>query len=191
MKPEPIVRGIQQLKQGEPPAHVILLSPQGRPFKQKTAAELAGRQRLLLVCGRYEGVDERVRALGVDEEISIGDYILTGGEPAAMALVDATARLLPGVLGDERSPMEDTFSNGLLEYPQYTRPRRFMDLEVPDVLLSGDHKKIETWRRHQALERTLRKRPELLGEANLNEEDRVYLDALEGSGTARGSEANE
>lgn len=181
MKPEPIVRAIREMKKGEPSAHVVLLSPQGRPFKQDTAAVLARRPRLVLVCGRYEGVDERVRDLGVDEEISVGDFILTGGELAAMVLVDATARLLPGVLGDEQSPKDDTFSKGLLEYPQYTRPREYMDLQVPGILLSGDHEKIHNWRRRKALERTLLKRPEMLDKANLSDEDRAYLGTLQES----------
>lgn len=182
MKPEPLVRGIQEIRKLGPQARVILLSPQGKPFRQKKAWEYSRFQRLILVCGRYEGVDERVRDLVVDEEISIGDFILTGGELAAMVLVDATARLLPGVLGDEQSPKDETFSFGLLEYPQYTRPREFMEHQVPEVLLSGDHGKIEIWRRKKALERTFFKRPELLGEAKLTEEDREYLDQLRNSG---------
>ena len=185
MKPEPLVRGIQEVRKKGPEARVILLSPQGKPFKQNRAWEYARFPRLILACGRYEGVDERVRDLGVDEEISIGDFILTGGELAAMVLVDATARLVPGVLGDEQSPKDETFSFGLLEYPQYTRPREFMDHEVPEVLLSGDHQKIQTWRREKALERTFLKRPDLLGQADLTKEDREYLDQLRKSGNTQ------
>jgi tRNA (guanine37-N1)-methyltransferase len=178
MKPEPLVKGIQAVRKWGPEAHVILLSPQGKPFHQDMAWEFARRPRIILVCGRYEGVDERVRKLAVDEEISIGDFVLTGGEVAAMALVDATARLLPGVLGDEQSPREETFCPGLLEYPQYTRPREFMDQRVPDILLSGDHKKIADWRRNQSLERTLKRRPELIEKTELTDEDRRHLEQL-------------
>ena len=182
MKPEPMVRGIEKIRGEGPDARVILLSPQGRPFCQDKARELSERNRLILVCGRYEGVDERVRLLAVDEEISIGDYVLTGGETAAMVVLDATTRLLPGVLGDENSPREESFSQGLLEYPQYTRPREFMDHRVPDILLSGDHGKIETWRKRKSIERTLRNRPDLLGKAELSEKDRAYLDRLREEG---------
>ena len=178
MKPEPLVRSVAAIQELGPRARVILLSPQGQPLKQKAAWELARWPRLLLVCGRYEGVDERVRTLAVDEEISIGDYVLTGGEPAALVLVDAVARLLPGVLGDEQSPQDETFSSGLIEYPQYTRPREFMGERVPEILLSGDHRKIATWRRRQALERTLARRPDLLQDAKLTEEDRKVLARL-------------
>jgi len=178
MKPEPLVEGIRFVRERGPRAPVILLSPQGEPFQQETAWELARRERLILVCGRYEGVDERVRLLAVDREISIGDFVLTGGEPAAMAMVDATARLVPGVLGDEQSPREETFSPGLLEYPQYTRPREYMEQRVPDILLSGDHKKIAEWRRQQSLARTLKRRPELIDRLALTEEDRKHLEEL-------------
>jgi tRNA (guanine37-N1)-methyltransferase len=179
MKPDPLVRAIEAVEQMPGPrGRVILLSPQGRPFTQQVASELSRWGRLILVCGRYEGVDERVRILSVDEEISIGDYILTGGEPAAMVLLDATARLLPGVLGDEQSAQEESFSNGLLEYPQYTRPREFMGCRVPGVLLSGDHRRVALWRRKKSLEQTLRKRPDLLFKAALTEEDRRHLEEL-------------
>jgi len=176
MKPEPLVRAIESVRALEgPPGFVVLLTPQGRRFCQKIAADLARKERLILVCGRYEGVDERVRELAVDEEISIGDYVLSGGEAAALVVLDATARLVPGVLGDEQSVREESFSGGLLEYPQYTRPRQFMGLGVPAVLLSGDHRKIALWRRRKSLERTLRRRPDLLSEASLTEEDRKCL----------------
>lgn len=177
MKAEPLVRALEALQDSnEPRGRVILLSPQGRLFNQEVAGELSRLPRLTLVCGKYEGVDERVRTLAVDEEISIGDYILTGGEIAAMVLLEATARLLPGVLGDEESAREESFSQGLLEYPHYTRPREFMGCRVPDVLLSGNHREIATWRRRKAIERTLERRPDLLGRANLSEEDRECLE---------------
>ena len=179
MKPEPLVRGLEAIQgSGDPRARVILLSPQGRLFHQKVAWELSRQPRLILVCGKYEGVDDRVRNLAVDEEISIGDYILTGGELAAMVLLEATARLLPGVLGDEESKREESFSQGLLEYPHYTRPRDFMGCTVPEVLLSGNHQAIADWRRRKAIERTFEKRPDLLSGANLTEEDREYLAEL-------------
>ena len=180
MKPEPIVRCVERVRGDDPLAHVVLLGPQGRPFRQAVARELAARPRLVLVCGRYEGVDDRVRDLVVDEEVSIGDYVLSGGELAAMILVDATARLLPGFLGDEHSAEEESFSDGLLEYPQYTRPRMFRGREVPDILLSGDHGRIAAWRRRKALERTYRRRPDLLDEATLSSEERAFLADLGG-----------
>ena len=139
---------------------VILLTPQGRPFDQQAARRLAQQARLILLCGHYEGVDERIRTL-VDEEISIGDYVLTGGELPAMVVTDAVARLLPGVVGNSASPHEESFSEGLLEYPQYTRPRDYEGLAVPDVLLSGNHAEIERWRREQSLRRTQQRRPDL------------------------------
>ena len=139
---------------------VILLTPQGRPFDQQAARRLAGLERLILLCGHYEGVDERIRTL-VDEEISIGDYVLTGGELPAMVVTDAVARLLPGVVGNSASPHEESFSEGLLEYPQYTRPRDYEGLAVPDVLLSGNHAEIERWRRQESLRRTQERRPDL------------------------------
>lgn len=180
MKPEPLVRGLEAIQRRDgPKARVILLSPQGRLFNQKVAQELSRLPRLILVCGKYEGVDDRVRTLAVDEEISIGDYILTGGEIAAMVILEATARLLPGVLGDEESTREESFSQGLLEYPQYTRPREFMGCTVPEVLLSGNHREIAAWRRRRAIEETFRKRPDLLRGANLSDEDRETLAQLQ------------
>ncbi len=186
MKPEPLVRGLEAVQgTDEKRARVILLSPQGRLFDQKLARELSRLPRLIMVCGKYEGVDERVRILAVDEEISIGDYILTGGELAAMVIMEATARLLPGVLGDEASTQEESFTEGLLEYPHYTRPREFMGCRVPDVLLSGNHQEIAVWRRRKAIEGTFEKRPDLLGNAKLTEDDREHLarvkQGLEGS----------
>src|SRR5208337_4968055 len=146
MKPEPIIRGIKAICAEGPPAQVILMAPQGMPLRQEVVKRLAQLARLVLICGRYEGVDERVREV-VDEEISIGDYVLTGGELAALVLIDAVARMIPGVLGDEGAGEDDSFSQGLLEYPHYTRPREFAGKKVPDVLLSGDHQSIEQWRR--------------------------------------------
>lgn len=156
---------------------VIYLSPDGQPFTQRAAEELARYERLILLCGRYEGVDERIRETLIDRELSVGDFVLTGGELAAMVVVDAVARLVPGVL-DQASPVEESFGDGLLEYPQYTRPAEWEGMRVPDVLLSGHHAEVETWRRHQRLERTLRKRPELLLTANLSPADRAYLRGL-------------
>jgi tRNA (guanine37-N1)-methyltransferase len=143
---------------------VILLTPQGQPFNQSKAVELSKEERLILISGRYEGFDERIRVGLNAEQISIGDYVLSGGELAAMVIVDAVVRLLPGVLGDEQSARDDSFENGLLEYPQYTRPEVFRDMKVPEVLLTGDHAKIAEWRRRQALERTRKWRPDLLPE---------------------------
>jgi tRNA (guanine37-N1)-methyltransferase len=149
----------------------ILLTPQGEPFNQSLARELASVGWLMLICGHYEGFDERIRlGLGA-RELSIGDYVLSGGEAAAMVVVDAVVRQLPGALGDEQSAVDDSFSRGLLEYPQYTRPREFRGMEVPEVLLSGDHARIEAWRREQALERTRRRRPDLMGKARPTKDD--------------------
>ncbi len=163
MMPGPVFDGFEHVQSLSPePARVILLTPQGTPFSQAKAAELSEQDRLILIAGRYEGFDERIRiGLGA-EQISIGDYVLNGGELAAMVVIDAVVRLLPGALGDEDSARDDSFSNGLLEYPHYTRPEVFRDMKVPDILLSGDHGKIAQWRREQALERTRRLRPDLL-----------------------------
>jgi tRNA (guanine37-N1)-methyltransferase len=180
MKPEPIIKGITAVRSEHPATWVCLMTPQGNPLKQESVKQLAARPHIALVCGRYEGVDERVRAF-VDEEISLGDYILTGGELAALVMVDAIARLIPGVLGDEGSSEEDSFSRGLLEYPQYTRPREYEGREVPEVLLSGDHQTIEQWKRREALRRTWQRRPELLSEKELSQEDQEFLDELKGS----------
>lgn len=160
MKPEPLVAAIEQARSRAPSARVILLTPQGKVFTQETARRLAREQNIVLVCGRYEGIDERVKEF-VDEEISVGDYTLSGGEPAANAVVDAVARLVPGVLGNENSALEESFVEGLLEYPQYTRPEDFRGLKVPEVLLSGDHARVRQWRREQSLARTRERRPDL------------------------------
>lgn len=162
MKPEPLVLAIESARAREPAAHVVLMSPQGRRFDQRKAQELAGREKLIFVCGRYEGVDERVLSF-VDEELSLGDFVMTGGEFAALAIIDAMARLVPGVLGNAESPLAESFAgDGLLEGPQYTRPPEFRGHKVPEVLLSGDHAKIAAWRREQALHRTRDRRPDLL-----------------------------
>jgi len=176
MKVEPLVRAIRHARSADPPpARVILLSPQGRPLSQEVAWELSRERHLTLVCGRYEGVDERVRRHFVDEEISIGDYILTGGELPALVVVDAVARLLPDVLGCSESTVEESFANALLEYPQYTRPEIFEGHQVPEILLSGNHAAVRRWRRQQSLWRTWQRRPDLLKEAGLSDEDRELL----------------
>jgi len=160
MKPEPLFEAVEALR-GEK-TRVILTSPAGRPFRQEIAQELAGEEHLLLVCGSYEGFDERVRECLADDELSIGDYVLTNGALPAMVIIDAVTRLLPGVLGDDESSVDESFSDGLLEYPQYTRPAEFRGMTVPEVLLSGDHAAIERWRREQARMRTGQRRPDLL-----------------------------
>ena len=160
MKPEPLFEAVEALR-GEK-TRVILTSPAGRPFRQEIAQELAGEDHLLLVCGSYEGFDERVRECLADDELSIGDYVLTNGALPAMVIIDAVTRLLPGVLGDDESSVDESFSDGLLEYPQYTRPAEFRGMTVPEVLLSGDHAAIERWRREQARMRTGQRRPDLL-----------------------------
>ena len=160
MKPEPLFEAVEALR-GEK-TRVILTSPAGRPFRQEIAQELAGEEHLLLVCGSYEGFDERVRECLADDELSIGDYVLTNGALPAMVIIDTVTRLLPGVLGDDESSVDESFSDGLLEYPQYTRPAEFRGMSVPEVLLSGDHAAIERWRREQARMRTGQRRPDLL-----------------------------
>ena len=150
-------------------------TPQGRPFTQRVAEELAAAEHLALLCGRYEGVDERVRQHLVTDEISLGDFVLTGGELPALAIIDAVTRLIPGVLGDPEAPGKDSHASGLLEYPHYTRPPEFRGWEVPEILLSGDHGKIEQWRREQSLLRTLARRPDLLDKIDLTENERAFL----------------
>jgi tRNA (guanine37-N1)-methyltransferase len=154
---------------------VILLCPAGKVFSQEVALELSKQSGLVFLCGHYEGIDERVRQRFVTDEISIGDYVLTGGELASMVIIDAVARLLPGVLGDASSTAEESFSDGLLEYPQYTRPRDYQGLCVPDVLLSGNHEEVRRWRRKESLRRTLLNRPDLIAAANLSDQDRRLL----------------
>ena len=162
MNVEPIARVVAAIKKEVPETRTILLSPGGRPFDQEKAWELSRLPSLTLICGRYEGIDERVRLHFVDEEISIGDYILTGGEIPAMVLVEAISRLVPGVLGDPESIVEESFAGDLLEYPQYTRPRDYQGFKVPEILVSGDHKKIRDWQKAEALKKTARVRPDLL-----------------------------
>jgi len=176
MKVEPIARAIESVKSQNRSARTIHLTPQGKPFHQDLARRLSTQSHLILLCGRYEGVDERVRELFIDEEISIGDYVLTGGELAAMVLIDAVSRFIPGVLGSDRSAEEDSFLNSLLEYPQYTRPVDFRGSRVPEVLLSGNHSAISLWRRREAIRRTSSRRPDLLAKANLTEEEKGLLE---------------
>ncbi len=184
MKPEPVfdaVESVLGLDSGHaqpPPFPVILLTPQGRVFTQRVAEELSSYDRIALLCGRYEGVDERIREHLVTDEISIGDYVLTGGELPAMMIIDAVSRLIPGVLGDPTGAEDDSHSMGLLEYPHYTRPPEFRGWKVPEVLLSGDHAKIEKWRREQALTRTFTKRPDMLERAELSDKDRKIVESL-------------
>lgn len=174
MKPEPLFRAVRALVDADPrPPFVVLTCPQGRRLDQRLVEDLAGRERLLILCGRYEGVDERVREI-VDLEVSIGDYVLTGGELPAMVIIDAVTRLQPGVLASPSSAEEESFSWGLLEYPQYTRPASFEGREVPPILLSGDHKKIAQWRRLEAIRRTALRRPDLLETAGLSEDERAF-----------------
>lgn len=178
-KPEPVFEAVESLAgSAEPEPWVVLLTPQGRLFTQAVARELAGKGRLILLCGRYEGVDERVREGLADDEISIGDYILTGGETAAAVITDAVFRLVPGFL-DEAVLAEDSFAGSLLEYPQYTRPPVYREMVVPEVLLSGNHAAIARWRRRQSLRRTLRRRPDLLSQACLSPDDRHFLHTLQ------------
>ena len=176
LKPEPLAGAIEAVKSVA--ARVILLDPAGRRFTQDVAWELAQRPHLVLVCGRYEGVDERVREHLVDEELSIGDYVLSGGELAALVVTEAVTRLLPGALGDENAPAHDSFARGLLEHPHYTRPELFRDWGVPDVLLSGDHARIARWRRFMSLMRTWRRRPDLLETADLSPEEQKWVDGF-------------
>ncbi|HHP51094.1 MAG TPA: tRNA (guanosine(37)-N1)-methyltransferase TrmD [Moorella mulderi] len=179
MRPEPIFLAVEALlEEGESRPPIILLTPQGEVFNQEMAKELATYPRLILICGHYEGVDERVRQFLATREISIGDYVLTGGELPAMVIIDAVARLLPGVLGDPQGAWEDSFTMGLLEYPQYTRPRDFRGLKVPEVLLSGNHEEIRRWRRREALRRTWQRRPDLLRKAQLTPEDEALLEEI-------------
>jgi len=184
MKPEPIfyaVEAVLDIPAGAPPpCPVILLTPQGRLLTQAIARELAGHERLVLICGRYEGVDERVREHLITDQISIGDYVLSGGELAAMVVVDAVIRLLPGALGDPQATQHDSHSSGLLEYPHYTRPATFRGWTVPEMLLSGHHAQLTDWRRRAALRRTWMQRPDLLRNAPLSESDLEYLEMLDG-----------
>jgi tRNA (guanine37-N1)-methyltransferase len=177
LKPEPIFEAVEAIDKKEGTS-IILLSPQGRLFTQEVARELAQHSQLLLICGRYEGVDERVREHLASDEISIGDYVLSGGELAAMVIMESVFRLVPGVLGSEESPLEDSHVGGLLEYPHYTRPPQYRGWTVPEVLLSGNHAQIDRWRREQSIRRTLSQRPELLARAELSSEEERLLERL-------------
>lgn len=180
LKPEPLFRAVEYLLSKRPAStEVILLSPQGETYTQQKAEELSHLSHLILICGHYAGFDERIREHLVTMEISIGDYILTGGELPAMVLIDSISRHIPGVLGNRISSKDDSFSDGLLEYPQYTRPAEFRGYRVPDVLLSGNHQQIEKWRRQQSLYRTWKRRPDLLKSAALSKEDRHFLSQFE------------
>jgi tRNA (guanine37-N1)-methyltransferase len=182
MKPEPVIRAVEEIKERDPEARAVLLTPQGEPFRQKSAREMSAHPHWILICGRYEGLDERVRLAAVDREISIGDYVLTGGEIPALVVLDAVSRYVPGVLGCAGSVEEESFVQGLLEYPQYTRPPVFREMAVPEILLSGNHAQIERWRRRESLRRTFARRPDLLEQALLSAEDRVFLEELKDQG---------
>jgi tRNA (guanine37-N1)-methyltransferase len=185
MKVEPIDRALQDAAPDRDEALVVLMTPQGETFCQKIAEQFARQNRIVLICGHYEGVDERVRICLADREISIGDYVLTGGELPAMIVIDAVARLVPGVLGNADSAATDSFTMGLLEYPQYTRPAEYRGWRAPDVLISGHHGEIDKWRRREALRRTLHRRPDLLARADLSAEDRSVIETLKRSGKDR------
>ncbi len=178
MKPEPVFAAVESILGSPPNCPVILLTPQGKVLDQKLAYRLVENQHLALICGRYEGIDERIRENLVSEEVSIGDYVLTGGELPALILVDVLSRLVPGVLGDPDGAMDDSHASGLIEYPHYTRPPEFRGWGVPDVLLSGHHAEINKWRRQQALMRTFMRRPDMLLKADLSEEDKRFLRSL-------------
>jgi tRNA (guanine37-N1)-methyltransferase len=175
MKPEPIYRAVKSLGLPEG-STLVLLTPTGERFTHEMAGQLASEKALALLCGRYEGIDDRIRGLLPVREVSIGDFVLTGGEFAALVIIDAVARQVPGVLGDDESAADESFATGLLEYPQYTRPPEFMGARVPEVLLSGDHGRVDRWRREQAILRTLENRPDLLEKAELTEDDRKFLE---------------
>jgi len=178
MKVEPICRAVEEIKTKNPEAQSVLLTPQGERLHQGLARELSKHRHWILICGRYEGLDERVRLTSVDREISIGDYILTGGEIAALVFLEVLSRYVPGFLGCEASVEEESFANGLLEYPQYTRPPIFRGMAVPEVLLSGNHAEIRRWRRKESLRRTFLRRPDLLERAKLSKEDLAFLAEL-------------
>ncbi len=183
MKPGPLFEGVEAIKTNHEvsaDAPVILLTPQGKRLNQPVVEQFIEQEDdLILICGRYEGVDERVRQHLVSHEISVGDYVLSGGEIGAMVLIDAVSRLVPGVVGSMESTQDDSFTTGLLQYPQYTRPADFQDMTVPDILLSGNHAEIEKWRRRESLRRTVERRPDLLEDLSLSDDDRAFLDSLE------------
>ena len=187
MKPEPIFRAVRhiqggRIKGGGDRPRIILLTPQGRRFSDQEAKSLKEFKRFVLICGRYEGIDERVSEGLVDDEISIGDYILSGGEVAALVIIEAVARLIEGVVGKRESVEEDSFSNSLLKYPQYTRPRKYLGMEVPEILLSGDHEKIAQWRLVQSIRKTLLRRPDILEGKELSEKERLIVEEVVGGG---------
>jgi tRNA (guanine37-N1)-methyltransferase len=177
LKPEPVFNAVESLVKDKKP-RVILMCPQGERFTQQKAEELAGEEELVFICGHYEGYDERIREHLVTDEISIGDFVLTGGELAAMTIIDSVVRLLPGVLGNADSPIRDSFSTGLLEHPQYTRPADFRGWKVPDVLTSGNHARVDRWREEQTLKRTLERRPDLLEKIELSPEQKKIINEL-------------
>jgi tRNA (guanine37-N1)-methyltransferase len=187
MKPEPVFEAIESVLGNPADCPVILLTPQGRVFNQEIAFELAAHPRIALISGRYEGFDERIREHLVTDEISIGDYVLTGGELPALILIDALSRLVPGVLGDPTGAEDDSHASGLLEYPHYTRPPEFRGWQVPEILLSGDHGKIDRWRREQSLRRTLSRRPDMLENAELSEADKKFLAQVKEEGQKTGN----
>ncbi len=178
MKVEPVERAIAEIKGRQSDSRVILMTPQGETFNQRIAEDLASEKNIIIICGRYEGVDERIRTHLVDREISIGDFVLTGGELSALVLIDAVSRLVPGVLGNAESSSSESFSNGLLEYPQYTRPADYKGFRVPEVLVSGNHAQIELWRKRESLRRTYKRRPDLLEKAELSAEDKKELEQI-------------
>lgn len=180
MKVEPVDRALTAIADEGNRGLIVLLTPQGEPFNQEMARELSSCSRIILICGHYEGLDERIRSYLVDREISIGDYILTGGELSAMVVVDAVSRLVPGILGNNESAFTDSFSDGLLEYPHYTRPANYRGMQVPDVLLSGNHREIQMWRRKESLRRTYLKRSDLLNKMKMSEEDRKIFEEIVG-----------
>lgn len=180
LKPEPVFAAVDHLLESAAvKPRVILMCPQGETFTQSKAEELAKEEHLVFICGHYEGYDERIREHLVTDELSVGDYVLTGGELPAMVVIDSVVRLLPGVLGNETSAVTDSYSTGLLEYPHYTRPAQFRDWDVPEVLISGHHARIEAWRREQSLLRTLRRRPDLLEAADLTDKERRWLKEMD------------
>ncbi|QRF23747.1 tRNA (guanosine(37)-N1)-methyltransferase TrmD [Alicyclobacillus sp. TC] len=179
LKPEPIFRALEALQERETPDAILLMTPQGKTYRQSMAQEFSQKKSLVILCGHYEGMDDRVRQTWVTDEISLGDFVMTGGEIAAMAVIDSVVRLLPSVLGNQESLAEESHSHGLLEYPQYTRPAVFRGISVPPVLLSGHHGKIAEWRRMQSLYRTWKRRPDMLLHANLSEADHVVIERFE------------
>jgi tRNA (guanine37-N1)-methyltransferase len=178
MKVEPVERALAAVKRADVQSLVVLMTPQGKTFNQKIAGEMAEEKHIIMICGRYEGVDERIREHLADREISIGDYILTGGELSALVVIDAVSRLIPGVLGNDASAATESFSQGLLEYPQYTRPAYYKGWSVPDVLVSGNHAQIERWQRIEAIKRTWLRRPDLLEKIELSEGDKINLEKI-------------